>query len=105
MNELRRSAAKDDPELARIDRVLASATIVEPQTRHDVVTLGAAVTLESGDGQSETFRVVGVDEVDLHPENVAWVSPLGRALLGAELGQRVALPGEEKDVRTVVRIS
>src|SRR4030095_12647551 len=95
----------NEAEISRLEQMLASATIVEPQTRPDTVTFGAAVTVEIADGAQETYRIVGVDEVALEPGNVSWVSALGKTLLGAELGQRVKVADNENTVLTVVKIS
>jgi transcription elongation GreA/GreB family factor len=60
------------------------------------------VTLETADGETQTFTILGVDELDLEPDALSWISPLGKALLAAELGDRITV-GEEK-VGKVVRI-
>ena len=35
--------------------------------------------------------IVGTDEVDLNRNHISWVSPLGRALMKSEAGDRVVL--------------
>jgi transcription elongation GreA/GreB family factor len=102
--KLRAARTKDEAQILKLESVLASATIVEPQVRPEVVTFGAPVTVEDADGKRQTFRIVGVDEVELEPGSVSWISPIGRALLGMEPGQTVSFPGEEKTIRTVVKI-
>ena len=37
----------------------------------------------------ETYRLVGVDETDLDRNEVSWLSPLGKVLLGKRAGDRV----------------
>ena len=75
-----------------IERILATATIVEaPAEPPPDAVFGARVSVRDSDGSIKSFRVVGVDEVYLEPDSVSWTSPIGRALLGAEPGQRVAL--------------
>lgn len=89
---------------AEAARILASATIVEPPQKHPgEVVFGATVTLRAPDGTLRTHRIVGVDEVALDPQAVSWVSPLGRALLGAEVGKTVSL-GESDERFTVLKI-
>lgn len=104
MEALQRAPGKDEAERERLHNALATATIVEPRTPGEMVTFGAAVTVQLGDGGLETYWIVGVDEVDLAPGNVSWVSPIGKALLGAEIGQRVAFAGAEHVLRTVRKI-
>jgi transcription elongation GreA/GreB family factor len=40
----------------------------------------------------ETHTIVGVDELDITPDGVSWISPLGKTLLAAELNHRLILP-------------
>jgi transcription elongation factor GreA len=77
------------------ERLLSSATIVDPpDAAPDAVIFGATVTVQAADGTFGTYRIVGVDEVDFGPNSVSWVSPQGRALLGAERGQKLVVePG------------
>jgi transcription elongation factor GreB len=37
-------------------------------------------------GATETFTIVGVDELDFERHAVSWISPLGKALLNADMG-------------------
>jgi transcription elongation factor GreB len=88
---------------AELRRLLDSATIVpEQETPPKEVLFGVTVTVSKSDGDRATYRIVGVDETRLAADWVSWVSPLGRALIGAKLGSRVHLPdapaGEEVEV-------
>jgi transcription elongation GreA/GreB family factor len=48
---------------------------------------------------------VGVDEVGFEPGGMSWSSPIGKALLGVEPGQRVKLEADgETRTWTVVRV-
>jgi transcription elongation GreA/GreB family factor len=42
--------------------------------------------------------------VNLHAGGVSWVSPLGKALVGAEVGQRIVLDESGKDTAAVMEI-
>jgi transcription elongation GreA/GreB family factor len=78
-----------------LERILESVTIVEPPASPpDGVVFGSTITIEATDGTSATFTIVGVDELDFEPGAVSWISPLGKALLAAELGDRIAV-GEQ----------
>jgi transcription elongation GreA/GreB family factor len=102
--KLRRDPERNASTIEHIEEALKSATLVEPRTEDDGVSFGASVTVEDSAGKRETYRVVGVDEVDLDPGNVSWVSPIGKALLAARRGQRVTLPGVKDAVLRVVSI-
>ena len=96
----------DSGRASEIERILATVTIVEaPAAPPKGAVFGAKLEVRDPDGSVESFRVVGVDEVNVEPGWVSWTSPIGRSLLGAEPGQRVTLEvdGESRKF-TVVRI-
>ncbi|MHB1080148.1 MAG: GreA/GreB family elongation factor [Prosthecobacter sp.] len=103
LEELKGSVA-GDPEIAELEGVLESATIVKPPERAEEVVFGVRVTLQSAAGEVACHRIAGVDEVQLESRNVSWVSAVGRALLGAKVGQRVSLGAEPQAKWTVVGI-
>ena len=101
LNKLR--GISDHEAANALEGVLASASIVEaPSSSPEVVTFGATVTVRTDDRTTQTYRIVGVDEVALDEHAVSWVSPIGRALLGAALGQRITL-NEGKEPVTIVK--
>jgi hypothetical protein len=61
------------------------------------VSFGATVTLRDPHDKTETHTIVGVDELDFEPDALSWISPLGKALLASQLGDRITL----EDGRTV----
>lgn len=88
---------------AEVERVLASATIVVPPVPPlTIVTFGATVTVRAADGSTGTYRIVGVDEIGFEEDSVSWISPQGRALLGAERGQKLTL-GDGGEAVTVLK--
>ncbi len=79
--------------IAELERILASVTIVEPPEETDLtIGFGARVTVRDAAGELRTYRILGVDELDLDPEAISWVSPIGRTLLAGKVGERVTLP-------------
>jgi transcription elongation factor GreB len=52
---------------------------------------GATVRYANEAGTERTVCIVGTDEVDLKRDHISWVSPLARALMKAEEGDRVLL--------------
>ena len=91
---------------AELGRILASAAIVEPPAEPPKgVVFGAKVDVRDPGGRSASYRVVGVDEANWEPGWVSWTSPIGRALLGSEPGQRVTVEEDgESRIFTIVRI-
>jgi transcription elongation factor GreB len=76
-----------------LGRRLKHAEVVDPslQTRRDQVFFGATVTYENEAGAERTVTLVGADEADMAQSKVSLHAPIGRALLGARLGDQVRL--------------
>ncbi len=104
---LRAELANSDGErAAEIARILVSVTIVErPVETPEAVVIGAKVQLRDAGGKMKSFRIVGVDEQYFEPDWVSWTSPIGRSLLGAEVGERVMIEMDGSPRKyTIVRI-
>jgi len=102
--ELGGNAADHSAEIARLEGILASVSVIETlAVWPESVALGAKVTVRADDGQLETWRIVGVDELEFGDGAVSWISPLGKALLGAEVGERVRVAGENRSL-TIVKV-
>ncbi|MBV8168639.1 MAG: GreA/GreB family elongation factor [Alphaproteobacteria bacterium] len=81
--------ARLDQEIRYLDARIASALPVDPKTiDHDVVGVGAVVTVQDGDGATHHYHIVGEDEADAHAL-ISWVSPLAKALMGKRVDDRV----------------
>jgi hypothetical protein len=78
--------------VTELEQILASVHIVDPlETPSNSVTFGATVTVKDKDGATETFTIVGVDELDFERDAVSWISPLGKALLNADIRDWIKL--------------
>jgi len=87
-----RNTADNGERVAELERILASVRVVDPPDGpSDSVAFGAAVTVKDIHGAIETYTVVGVEELGFAPDTVSWISPIGKTLLAAELGDRVTL--------------
>jgi hypothetical protein len=99
-NELQklRAANANSKRVAEVQQILASVHVVDPpDPASNSVTFGATVTVKDKKGRTETYAVVGVDELDFEPDAVGWISPIGKALLAADMGDWITL----EDGRTV----
>ena len=93
-----RAANAGSERVAELEQILVSVHVVDPpDPASNSVSFGATVTLKDEKGLTETYTVVGVDELDLEPDAVSWISPVGKALLVADMGDRIKL----EDGRTV----
>lgn len=81
-----------DRRLRTLSKRLDELTVVTgpPETR-DRVYFGAWVTLEDEQGEPRRYRLVGPDEFEVGQGRLSIESPLGRALLGREVGEEVSV--------------
>jgi transcription elongation factor GreB len=70
-------------------RLQAAVVIPPPPPPWRQVLFGATVTVRDQSGEESTYRIVGVNEMNLERDDVSWLSPLAKALLQAQLGDRV----------------
>ncbi len=79
--------------IEEIERLLQRA---EPVDRRQMVPgtvgVGSAVTVKWGEGDEETFMLVGPPEVSLRDSRISYESPVGRALVGRKAGDEIAVP-------------
>jgi transcription elongation factor GreB len=75
-----------------LQQILASVQVIDPPDEAlKGINFGATVTLKDKKGVSQTFTIVGVDELDLEADAVSWVSPIGKKLLNAKIGDWITL--------------
>ena len=96
-------AAKDrqgfiEGRIKEVEGKLAAAQIIDPSSldADGKVVFGATVELEEEDsGEQVTYQIVGEDEADLKQGLINVGSPIGRALIGKEVGDtaEVQAPG------------
>jgi transcription elongation GreA/GreB family factor len=89
-----RAANVSSNRVTELEQILASVHVVDPpDLASNSVGFGATVTIKDKKGRTETYTVVGVDELDLEPDAVSWISPIGKALLAADMGDWITLEG------------
>src|SRR5215469_4426320 len=85
-----------DGRIRFLTKRIDAAEVVDPeaprarqaQTR---AFFGATVRYANAAGVERVVSIVGTDEIDLERNHISWVSPLARALMKSEAGDRVAL--------------
>jgi transcription elongation factor GreB len=87
-----RAANAASERVTELEQILASVHVVDPpDAASNSVTFGATVTVKDKKGSNETLTIVGVDELDFERDAVSWISPLGKALLAADMGDWIKL--------------
>jgi transcription elongation factor GreA len=76
--------------IADIDDQLSRAMVIDPTTLSgDKVVFGATVTLIDEDDKKVRYQLVGQVEADAKDGRISFNSPLGRALIGRQVGEEV----------------
>ena len=79
-----------DRRMGFLQRRLKDIAVVKSHERTDRVFFGAHVEVEDDDsGETVTYHIVGVDEVDAKSGRISWKSPVGKALLGKKVDDEV----------------
>lgn len=82
-----------------IESKVSRAQIIDPKTLSgEKIVFGATVTLLDDDDKPVTYQIVGETEADASGGRISFSSPLGRALIGKNLGDEieVTVPSGDK---------
>jgi transcription elongation factor GreB len=83
---------------------LEAAVVVDPSSiMSEKIQFGATVKVCDEEGLTRIYSIVGVDEVDTDRGRISWQSPIGKSLLGKEVGDEVVIrvPSGEKTFEVV----
>ncbi|MBS2032719.1 MAG: GreA/GreB family elongation factor [Deltaproteobacteria bacterium] len=81
-----------DQQIQFVQVILESTrVVVTDASQRDRAFFGATVELEDEQGERVTWRLVGPDEADARTGTLSVASPLGKALLGREVGDEVTV--------------
>jgi transcription elongation GreA/GreB family factor len=101
-------AGGDRAAAARIQRDLRywserqrTAELVPPMAASGTARFGSTVTLARPGGIRIVFRIVGEDEADPAKGRISYVSPIARKLIGAAVGDEVALADGEAEITAI----
>jgi transcription elongation factor GreA len=76
--------------IADIEDQLSRAMVIDPSTLSgDKIVFGATVTLLDEDEKKVRYQLVGQVEADAKDGKISYNSPLGRALIGRQVGEEV----------------
>jgi transcription elongation factor GreA len=76
--------------IADLEDRLSRAMVIDPTTLSgDKVVFGATVTLTDEDDKTVRYQLVGQTEADARVGRISYSSPLGRALIGRQVGDEV----------------
>lgn len=92
-------------DIIRLETILSSAQIIEEGSgKRDVVTVGARVTVqEKGTNEKEVYHLVGSAEASPSEGKISVESPMGKALLGAKVGNNVKVNAPAGEIVFVIK--
>jgi transcription elongation factor GreB len=75
--------------IRQLQTIIPTLSIAEPPAERDTIRFGASVKLKR-QGEVENYRLVGIDETDIDRNEISWLSPLGKVLVGKRAGDHVS---------------
>ncbi|ABC63232.1 transcription elongation factor GreA [Erythrobacter litoralis] len=88
-----------EAQIADIEDRVTRAQIIDPATLSgDKIVFGATVTLLDEDDKPVKYQIVGQTEADAAKGRISYSSPIGRALIGKQVGDEieVTVPSGDK---------
>ena len=92
--------------LADLEYILKNIELIKipPKEKRNIVNLGATVTLEEADGGINEFMIVGTLEANPSAGKISSESPIGRALFGKKVGDKVIITSPTNVVYKIKKI-
>lgn len=92
--------AKTHKRMLRYWRTRLATAELRPLPEGDAVAFGTQVTYRLN-GREKTVAIVGDDEADPHEGRISFTSPLARAMMEAEVGEKADFAGQADAVEIV----
>ena len=91
-------------EILRLETILSNAQVIERQGPKDVVGLGDKVKVqEKGQRSTEFFTIVGAAEANPKEGRISNESPLGKALMGHRVGDKVTVRAPDGNIEFTIK--
>ena len=91
-------------EISRLQSILNNVEIISESQASGVVQLGSRVKIrEKGAKEEWIYQLVGSVEANPREGRISWESPLGAALMGAKVRQKVTVQAPDGEIVYVVR--
>ncbi len=88
-----------DGRIQQLTHMLKYAQLIEPSNADNIVDIGETVVIQGNGDELEQFTIVGVAETDPSQGLISNESPLGRALIGHEVGDEVIFKAPDGEHR------
>jgi len=87
----RQEQEKNEGRIGEIEHILQSVEIIKAPRGDNKVQLGSTVKLKAAAGKTKEFQVVGTVEADPLNGKISDESPIGQALLGKKISDKVEI--------------
>lgn len=102
--EAKNEQAFVEAEITRASQILRNAMIIEDTGATDTIQIGSKVTvMERGTKETEDYRLVGPAEANPRQGKISIESPLGQALVGQKVGDKVTISAPDGDLTFVIK--
>ena len=82
--------------IQELENVLKKAQVIEEsKDAGTIISIGSKVIIKEEDYPEETFHILGSKEADPQNGKISYESPIGKALLGHRVGDRVSVETPE----------
>ena len=77
-----------DGRIEELQEIISKAIVIDGKKKRKSIDIGCKVTL-MGNGKKHTYNIVGEWEADPKEKKISHESPLGKALVGKKVGEKV----------------
>lgn len=91
-SEARNEQAQVESRISEIEEILQNASIIKPSGKKNAVGLGVTVDLHHSETKKKvSYTIVGSVEADPLEGKISDESPIGQALMGKKVGDKVSI--------------
>ena len=89
--------------IRQLEQILEAVVVAEIPSDRGRVAFGASVLVRHSNKEEIRYRIVGVEESDPAKDEISWLSPLARQLMGHRAGERFRFrsPAGEEELEIV----
>lgn len=84
--------------IIELESLLGRAEIIAERNSGEVIGLGSRITVVEDGGEPETFHIIGSAEASPSEGKISYESPLGKALMGHKVGDKVTVKAPDGDL-------
>lgn len=89
--------------IIEIEEILKHASVISEKIKHNIVEMGSKIKVDI-DGNKEEFYIVSSVEANPSEGKISNESPVGRALLGAKVGDKVTISSTITSVYKILEV-